>query len=183
MNARRILPTLVTATAAAFVVALIGLASGLLMAPSAHACNVNQACPDVPTPFDFNLNTVDVQEIYNPMFFQETLYDNLEFSVPSDPSETFVGTVLYRVGEYYGDNFNITVAQDISGNVPIGEQYNYFTFLNFPGLGNWGEVYNDIGVTPEAFLTTPFGDIDFPTAFVEAVGPTFFEPWASVGLY
>jgi hypothetical protein len=70
--------------------------------------------------------------------------------------------------------------EDISGNVPIGEQYNDFTF--FDVLGEWGEVYNDIGVTPEAFLITPFGDIVFPTAFVEAVGPTFFEPWASVGL-
>jgi hypothetical protein len=28
------------------------------------------------------------------------------------------------------------------------------------------------------FLTTPFGDIDFPSWFVEAVGPTFFEPSA-----
>jgi|GEM_PF-3594638 hypothetical protein len=165
--------------------ALTGALAGALAAltfsaATAHACNVNLACPDVPTPFDFNLNTVDVEQLYNPLFFQETLYDNLDFSVPNAPDQTFEGTVLYRVGEYGGENFNISVTQDISGTVPLGEQYNDFTF--FPDWGNWGEVYNDIGVTPEAFLTTPFGDIDFPTAFVEAVGPTFFEPWASLGL-
>ena len=56
------------------------------------------------------------------------------------------------------------VAQAFQRVLPDGsvQQYNDFTF--FPDLGNWGEVYNDIGVTPEAFLTTPFGDIDFPTS-------------------
>jgi hypothetical protein len=33
-----------------------------------------------------------------------------------------------------------------------------------------------IGGTPEAFFTTPFGDINFPTWFVEALGPSYFEP-------
>ena len=168
--------------------ALAGAVTGALAAltfsaATAHACNVNLACPDVPTPYDFDLYTVDVQDIQNPLFFQETLYDNLDFSVPNDPSETFEATVLYRLGEHGGENFNLSVTHDISGNVPIGEQYNDFTIVNFPILGEWDVVYNDIGVTPEAFLATPFGDIDFPTAFVEAVGPTFFEPWASVGLY
>jgi hypothetical protein len=160
------------------------LASGLFLAPSAHACNVNLACPDVPVaPYDFDLNTVDVQEIQNPLFFQETLYDNLDYSVLNAPDQTFEATVLYRLGEHGGENFNLSVTHDISGSVPIGEQYNDFTILNFPVLGEWDVVYNDIGVTPEAFFSTPFGDIDFPTPFVEAVGPTFFEPWASVGLY
>ena len=68
------------------------------------------------------------------------------------------------------NNDNILVLQDISGNVPVGEQYNDFTIDGF------GEVYNSIGGTPEAFFTTPFGDLNFPTWFVEAVGPSFFEP-------
>ena len=38
-------------------------------------------------------------------------------------------------------------------------------------------------MTPEAFWATPLGDVDFPTAFIEAAAPTFFEPWASVGVY
>jgi len=38
-------------------------------------------------------------------------------------------------------------------------------------------------VSSHSARNAPFGDIDFPTAFVEAVGPTFFEPWASLGLY
>jgi hypothetical protein len=157
------------------------LAALAFSAPSAHACNGVTACPDLPTPIDFNLNTIGVYEIPNPLFSQETEVTNLDFSVLNAPDQTFEGTELYRLGEYGGENYNLSVVQDIAGNVPIGEQYNDFTF--FPDLGNWGEVYNDIGVTPEAFLTTPFGDIDFPTAFVEAVGPTFFEPWASIGLY
>jgi hypothetical protein len=68
------------------------------------------------------------------------------------------------------ENYNVSVEQDIAGDVPVGEQYNDFTFDAF------GEVYNNIGGTPEAFYTTPFGDFNFPTWFVEAVGPTFFEP-------
>jgi hypothetical protein len=160
------------------------LAALTFSAATAHACNVNLACPDVPVaPYDFDLNTVDVQEIQNPLFFQETLYDNLDYSVLNAPDQTFEATVLYRLGEHGGENFNLSVTHDISGSVPIGEQYNDFTIVNFPVLGEWDVVYNDIGVTPEAFFSTPFGDIDFPTAFVEAVGPTFFEPWASVGLY
>jgi hypothetical protein len=164
------------------------MASGLLPAPSAHACFLD--CPDEPTNIDYNVNTIERIDIQNPLFFQETLYHNLDFSVLNTPDQTFVGTVVYRLGHYGGENFNLSVSEDISGNVPLGEQYNDFSI--FPplgtwggdwGLGDWGEVYNDIGVTPEAFLVTPFGNIDFPTAFVEAVGPTFFEPWASVGLY
>ncbi|MEB3022375.1 hypothetical protein [[Mycobacterium] crassicus] len=158
------------------------VSSGLLLAPSAQACNGVTDCPDLPTQIDYDLNAIGVYELNNPLFIQESKVTNLEFSVLNAPDQTFVGTEIYRVGEYGGDNYNLTVEQDLSGNVPIGEQYNDFTFINFPVLGVWGEVYNDIGVTPEAFLTTPFGEIDFPTAFVEAVGPTFFEPWASVGL-
>lgn len=154
--------------------------SGLFLAPSAQACNGVTDCPDLPTPVDFNLNTIDVYQMYNPLFYQETQVTGLKFSVLNTPDQTFEATELYRLGVHGGENYNLTVEQDISGNVPIGEQYNDFTFINVPILGTWGEVYNDIGVTPEAFLTTPFGDIDFPTAFVEAVGPAFFEPWASV---
>jgi hypothetical protein len=33
-------------------------------------------------------------------------------------------------------------------------------------------------VHAEPDAPTPFGDLNVPTWFVEAVGPTFFEPWA-----
>lgn len=172
----------------ALTVALTGaLAALTFSAATAHACgsagNGFADCPDLPTNPDLNLNGVSVAEIYNPLFFQQSLDTYSDLSLLNAPDQTFEGTVLYRLGEYGGENFNLSVTQDISGNVPIGEQYNDFTIVDTPFLGEWGEVYNDIGVTPEAFLITPFGDINFPTAFVEAVGPTFFEPWASVGLY
>ena len=85
--------------------------------------------------------------------------------------ETFEGVVRLDTNGLGLDDHNVSVVQDISGNVPVGEQYNIFTFDDV-----WGEVYNSIGGTPEAFYITPFGDIDIPTWFVEAVGPTFFEP-------
>ena len=89
------------------------------------------------------------------------------------PDETFEGVVRLDTNGFGLDDHNVSVVQDISGSVPVGEQYNDFTFFD-----NWGEVDNSIGGTPEAFYITPFGDIDIPTWFVEAVGPTFFEPGA-----
>jgi hypothetical protein len=148
------------------------------LAFSAATAHAEAGWPDSPTSIDGGSNVLIGNN--NPSFFTETW--NQDFSVLNNPDETFMGAVTSELGVHCCDNYNVTVEQDISGNVPIGEQYNDFTFVNFPILGEWGEVYNDIGVTPEAFLVTPFGDIDFPTAFVEAVGPTFFEPWASVGL-
>jgi hypothetical protein len=93
-----------------------------------------------------------------------------DFSLLNAPAETFEGAVRNDYDLVGGNNDNILVEQDISGNVPVGEQYNDFTIDGF------GEVYNSIGGTPEAFFTTPFGDLNFPTWFVEAVGPSFFEP-------
>jgi hypothetical protein len=131
---------------------------------------------DAPTPFgpEFN-STFDDSPL-----LQQTLYDQ-DFSLFNAPAETFEGAVHYD-RPYYGggDNYNVSVEQDISGNVPVGEQYNDFRigdgmYNSFP-IEGFGEVYNSIGGTPEAFFTTPFGDLNFPTWFVEAVGPTFFEP-------
>ena len=106
------------------------------------------------------------------MVWQDQWYT--DYSVLNDPSQTFVG--LWRGDTGYlntlGDQ-NVSVVQDISGNVAVGEQYNDFMIDN-----DWGVVYNDIGVTPEAFYITPFGDFNVPTWFVEAVGPNFFEPSA-----
>ena len=152
------------------------LAALAFSAPTAHA---DSGWPDSPTPIGGGSNVE--YDNSNALFSSHVTWDE-GFSVTNDPSETFEGAVQHEFGVHCCDNYNVTVEQDISGNVPIGEQYNDFTIVNFPILGEWGEVYNDIGVTPEAFLITPFGDINFPTAFVEAVGPTFFEPWASVGL-
>jgi hypothetical protein len=156
--------------------ALMGaLAALAFSAATAHA---DPGWPDSPTSLDGGFNVLFHGS--NSSFSTETW--NQDFSVLNNPDETFMGAVTSELGVHCCDNYNVTVAEDISGSVPTGEQYNDFTFLYLPILGHWGEVYNDIGVTPEAFLTTPFGNIDFPTAFVEAVGPTFFEPWASVGL-
>ena len=61
---------------------------------------------------------------------------NLDFSVLNAPDQTFEGTELYRLGEYGGENYNLSVDEDISGNVPLGEQYNDFTFFHdFGRLG------------------------------------------------
>ena len=85
------------------------------------------------------------------------------------PAETFEAVVRNdtTLGSG-GNNDDILVEQDIAGNVPVGEQYNYFTF------GDFGEVYNSIGGTPEAFYTTRRPQLSL--WFVEAVGPNFFEP-------
>ena len=117
----------------AITLALTGALAALAFSTAtAHACNGVTACPDLPTPIDLNLNTIGVFEIHNPLFYQQTLVTNLDFSVFNAPDQTFEGTELYRLGEYGGENYNLSVAQDISGNVPVGEQYNDFTF--FPDL-------------------------------------------------
>jgi hypothetical protein len=127
---------------------------------------------DAPTPIgdEFNVNDfiglgpwLDTQELYNQ-----------DFSVPNAPDETFEGVVRLDLVAVGAHNYNLFVEQDISGNVPIGEQYNDLSLGQ--SLSGWGEVYSTIGGTPEAFIVTPFGDLNFPTWFVEGVGPSFFEP-------
>ena len=102
-----------------------------------------------------------------------------DFSVLNAPDETFEGVVRQDYTLWLTANDHIVVDQDITGNVPVGEQYNDF-FITLTaeatGANSFGLVYNDIGGTPEAFFTTPSGDLNFPTWFVEAVGPSFFEP-------
>jgi hypothetical protein len=129
---------------------------------------------DAPTPFG-----PEFEYTLNDSPWLHEILDEQDFSLFNAPAETFEGAVRYD-HPYYGgsDNYNVSVEQDIAGNVPVGEQYNDFRIDNF-GVGvpsGFGEVYNSIGGTPEAFFTTPFGDLNFPTWFVEAVGPTFFEP-------
>lgn len=136
------------------------------LAALAVSVATSHADPDAPTPIgpEFNI----VLDAGHPW-----VTGNLgqqDFSVFNAPAETFEATVRNDYDLFLGNNDNILVVQDISGNVPLGEQYNDFT------IGDFGEVYNSIGGTPEAFFTTPFGDINFPTWFVEAVGPTLFEP-------
>jgi len=81
------------------------LAALAFSAATAHAFGVT-ACPDLPTPIDFNLNTIGVYEIYNPMFSQQTLVTSLDFGVLNAPDQTFEGTELYRLGEYGGRNLS-----------------------------------------------------------------------------
>jgi hypothetical protein len=138
------------------------------LAALAFSAATAHADPDAPTPIGQGFNVFE--DSFNPWFYQQTLYDQ-DFSVLNAPAETFEGAVHIDLPVFGGENYNVSVEQDISGNVPVGEQYNDFTFFD-----SWGEVYNSIGGTPEAFYITPFGDLNFPTAFVEAVGPTFFEP-------
>jgi hypothetical protein len=146
------------------ILAVMGALAALgFSAATAHAG------PEAPTPIPFTDSAITQSDA--PWF--EQLQYSQDFSVLNSPDETFVGVVRLDTNGFGLDDYNVSVVQDISGNVPVGEQYNDFTFFD-----NWGEVYNSIGVTPEAFLTTPYGDIDFPSWFVEAVGPTFFEPSA-----
>jgi hypothetical protein len=125
--------------------------------------------PDAPTPIAGTDSPITQSD--GPWF--EQLQYSQDFSVLNAPDETFEGVVRLDTNDLGLDDHNVSVVQDISGNVPVGEQYNIFTFDD-----SWGEVYNSIGGTPEAFYITPFGDIDIPAWFVEAVGPTFFEPAA-----
>jgi hypothetical protein len=147
-------------------VALTGaLAALAFSAATAHA----YPNPDQPTPIAGTDSPITQSEA--PWF--EQLEYHQDFSVLNAPGETFEGVVRLDTNGFGFDDQNVYVEQVISGNVAVGEQYNAFTFFD-----NWGEVYNSIGVTPEAFYITPFGDFDLPTWFVEAVGPTFFEPSA-----
>jgi hypothetical protein len=125
--------------------------------------------PDAPTPI---AGTDSPITQFDAPWFEQLQYSQ-DFSVLNAPDETFEGVVRLDTNGLGLDDHNVSVVQDISGNLTVGEQYNIFTFDDV-----WGVVYNDIGVTPEAFYITPFGDLDVPTWFVEAVGPTFFEPAA-----
>jgi hypothetical protein len=125
---------------------------------------------DAPTPIGDEFNVNDFIGVGPWLDYQELFHQ--DFSVPNAPDETFEGVVRFDPLGEGSYNYNLFVDQDISGNVPIGEQYND---LNI-GLDGWGEVYSTIGGTPEAFVVTPFGDLNFPNWFVEAVGPSFFEP-------
>ena len=139
-------------------------------AATAQADYINVYDPDGPTPFGDSWGTTESSVPYVVLQYEQYT----DYSVPNDPSETFVGLWRGDIGYLNGlSDDNVSVVQDISGNVPVGEQYNDFHIGDF-----WSVVYNDIGVTPEAFYITPLGDLNVPTWFVEAVGPTFFEPSA-----
>ena len=131
--------------------------------------------PGAPTPIDAGFNFVS--DVGHP-WVTGTMWDQ-DFSVLNAPDETFEGVVRQDYTLWLTANDHIVVDQDITGNVPVGEQYNDF-FITLTaeatGANSFGLVYNDIGGTPEAFFTTPSGDLNFPTWFVEAVGPSFFEP-------
>jgi hypothetical protein len=151
-------------------------AAALAFSATAHA-DTTFVWPPVGSPTGIGYSW-DLTTSYAP-WFEQTQYDQ-DFSVFNAPDETFEGVVRFDSNGFGLNDYNVSVVQDISGNVPVGEQYNIFTYND-----NWGVVYNDIGVTPEAFYTSPYGDLNFPTWFVEAVGPTFFEPSAPwlAGLY
>jgi hypothetical protein len=141
------------------------------VAALAFSAATAHADPDAPTPIDVETNFTVA---YGPGL--ELYVSDQYFGVFNVPDETFEGVV--REGfDFFGDeNYNISVQQDISGTVPVGEQYNDYTPYFGSATGEYGLVYNDLGGTPEAFFFTPFGDINFPTWFVEALGSTFFEP-------
>jgi hypothetical protein len=144
--------------------------TGALAALAFSAATVH-AEPDAPTPFGDSWGFTESNVPFGVL--QDQQYT--DYSVLNDPSETFVGLWRGDTGYLNGlSDYKVYVEQDISGNVPLGEQYNNDFMIG----DNWGAVYNDIGVTPEAFYITPFGDLNVPTWFVEAVGPTFFEPSA-----
>jgi hypothetical protein len=142
------------------------------LAALAFSAAAAHADPDAPTPIGTEVNIIS--DVGHPWVGGILGYQ--EFSVLNDPSQTFEGIVRNDYDIFAGNNDNIVVEQDITGNVPVGEQYNDYTLFLGPATGEYGLVYNDIGGTPEAFFFTPLGDINFPTWFVEAVGPSFFEP-------
>lgn len=137
------------------------LAALTFSAAAAHAD------PGAPTPIAGTDSPIT--QSYGPWF--EQLQYTQNFSVLNAPDETFEGVVRLGTNDVGLNSENISVGQDISGNVPVGEQYNDYTFFD-----NWGEVYNNIGTAPEAFYTTPYGDFNFPSWLVSALGPSFFEP-------
>ncbi len=145
------------------------------LAFSAATAHADLDDPGAPTPIDAGFNFVN--DAGHP-WVTGTMWDQ-DFSVLNAPDETFEGVVRSDYTLWLTANDHIDVEQDIAGNVPLTEQYNdfYITLTALAtGANSFGLVYNDIGGTPEAFFTTPFGDLNFPTAFVEAVGPSFFEP-------
>jgi hypothetical protein len=159
----------------------VGMAvSAAFAAALAFSAATAQAAPDYPTPIGDGFNVTDCCVI-GPWGALENQYYQ-DFSVPNDPADTFEGLVredspFFGFSGIASDN-NVYVERDISGNVPVGEQYNS---LNFGGPGSaWLDgfhlVYDNIGGTPEAAFITPFGDLNFPTSFVDLLGPSFFEP-------
>ena len=145
------------------------------LAALAFSAATAHADPDGPTPIGDGFNFV--ADVGHP-WVTGVMWDQ-DFSVLNAPDETFEGVVRQDYTLWLTANDHIVVDQDITGNVPVGEQYNDFFITltaDATGANSFGLVYNDIGGTPEAFFTTPSGDLTFPTWFVEAVGPTFFEP-------
>ena len=145
------------------------------LAVSAATAHADLDDPGAPTPIDAGFNFAF--DGGHP-WVTGTMWDQ-DFSLLNSPDETFEGVVRSDYTLWLTANDHIVVDQDIAGNVPLGEQYNDFYITlsaEATGANSFGLVYSDIGGTPEAFFTTPFGDINFPTAFVEAVGPNFFEP-------
>jgi len=144
------------------------------LAALAFSAATAHADPDAPTPIGQEFDIVS--DVGHP--WMQGILGHQDFSVLNAPAETFEGVVRNDFDLLGDENDNIVVEQDISGSIPVGEQYNDFSIDNLlTGTpSGFGEVYNSIGVTPEAFYYTPFGEFNFPTWFVEAVGPNFFEP-------
>jgi hypothetical protein len=147
--------------------------TGALAALAFSAATVH-ADVEAPTPIGDAFNYTDCCVIGPWGALEDQYYQ--DFSVPNDPAETFEGLVRFDT-PFFGysgidSDYNVYVEKDIAGNVPVGEQYNS---LNFATEG-FSLVYNNIGGTSEAAYITPFGDLNFPTWFVELLGPSFFEP-------
>jgi hypothetical protein len=144
------------------------------LAALAFSAATAQASPDAPTPIGDGFNVTDCCVIGPWQALEDQYYQ--DFSVPNDPANTFEGLVR-EDSPFFGfsgirSDYNVYVEKDIAGNVPVGEQYNSLNF-NLDGVYL---VYDNIGGTPEASFITPSGDLNFPTWFVELLGPSFFEP-------
>jgi hypothetical protein len=157
------------------VLTLAGALAALTFSAATAAADPDPGDPGAPTPIDAGF---DYANDGGHPWVGGTLWHQ-DFSLPNAPDETFEGLVRQDWTLWFTANDHIVVEQDVAGTVPIGEQYNDFFLVTTAlstGANSLGLVYTDIGGTPEAFFTTPFGDIDFPTWFVEAAGPNFFEP-------
>jgi hypothetical protein len=114
------------------------------LAFSAATVHADSVWPDGPTPFG---DSWGLTESYAPGIDGQ-VQQYSDFSVLNAPDETLVGVVRGDTRFFNGlGDYNVYVEQDISGNVPVGEQYNDFWIGN-----DWGVVYNSIGRHAGGFL-------------------------------
>ena len=101
------------------------------LAALAFSAATAPADPDAPTPIAGTDSAITQSD--GPWF--EQLQYSQDFSVLNAPDETFEGVVRLDTNDFGLDDRNVSVVQDISGNVPIGEQYKRLHLFRQLGRG------------------------------------------------